>query len=254
MRSAGGGRGRGPYSPGVNFRLGPPGPVPAAVKGLLIANFAVYVLQIVAGRSFLWGSFALRPPLVLDLELWRLVTYSFLHGGALHLGINCLFLWMFGSELEQRWGSRFFIKYYLICGIGAGLFDVLMLMGRDHMTVGASGAVYGVLMAYGMWFPNREVLVFAMFPVRVRNLVVFLIALSFLQAVESSGDGIAHAAHLGGMMVGYLYLRWWGASGLGVAKVPGIRDLRKTWLRWRFRRLQKQRKRERGGGGGPTFH
>ncbi len=243
------GRGYGSFPGGSSIRLGPPGPVPPVVKNLLIAGACAYVLQLLVGRAVLWRYFALFPGEVLQGEVWRLGTYLFLHGGIMHLALNSLFLWMFGSELEQRWGSRFFLKYYLVCGVGAGLFDVLTLMSHSHVTVGASGAIYGVLMAYGMWFPNREVWVFAIFPVKVRYLVVFLIALSFFQAVESSGDGIAHAAHLGGLIVGYLYLRWWGASGLGIASMPGPRDLKRAYLRWRFRRLQRKRTR-----GGPTLH
>ncbi len=227
------------------MRLGPPGPVPPGVMGLLAVSFAAYIAQRLIGRGFT-EAFALYPSEVLyELEVWRLATYLFLHGGVMHLALNCLLLWMFGCELEQRWGRRFFLKYYFVCGAGAGLFFTLVRATTMAPTVGASGAIYGVLMAYGMWFPNREVLLFLTFPVRVRSLIVFLIALEFLQTLESSGDGIAHAAHLGGMAFGYLYLRWWGAGGLGLPSLGDWGDFRRRYHRWRFRRLQKRRLRDR---------
>ncbi len=242
------GHGAGPGFGGV--RLGPPGPVPAAVKGLLVANVAIYVLQVLAGNNLI-SAFALVPSLVAKLELWRLFSYQFLHGGVWHLAFNCLWLWMFGSELEERWGANFFLKYYFVCGIGGGLLFTLARWGTSIPTIGASGAIFGVLMAYGMWFPNREVLLFFTFPVRVRHLVVFLIILQFIQTIEASGSGIAHAAHLGGMVIGYAYLRWWGVSGLGVSALPSVNDLRRRYLRWRLKRLQRRRF---GGDGGPTIH
>jgi membrane associated rhomboid family serine protease len=195
--------------------------------------------------------FALIPPNVLTgLEVWRLVTYQFLHAGAWHVALNMLMLWMFGSELEQRWGGTFFLKYYFVCGIGGGLTYTLFRAGVDAPTIGASGAIFGVLMAYGMWFPNRVVLLGFLFPVRVRHVIVFLIAIELLQGVESTGDGIAHAAHLGGMAFGYAYLRWWGAGGTG--GLPTLKSAKRAYYRWRLRRLQ--RKRFGNGGGSPTYH
>lgn len=222
------------------IRLGPAGPVPDVVKSLIVANFAVYFVQAVVGRGLVWN-FSLIPAAIADFELWRLLSYQFLHGGVMHLAMNSLMLWMFGSELEQRWGGRFFLRYYLLCGVAAGLTFTVARWGDAIPTVGASGAIYGVLMAYGMWFPNREVLLGFLFPIRVRYLILFLIALEFLQAVESNRTGIAHAAHLGGLVFGYAYLRWWGVSGLGVPDLPGTRDLRRRYQLWRLRRLQRKR-------------
>ncbi|RMF19860.1 MAG: rhomboid family intramembrane serine protease, partial [Deltaproteobacteria bacterium] len=190
--------------------LGPPGPVPPVVKGLIIANTAVYLLQILTPHYVLVAWFGLIPWRVIGgLELWRVFTYQFLHGGVWHLALNMLVLWMFGTELEQRWGQRFFLKYYMLCAVGGGLTYTLVRAGSSIPSVGASGAIYGVLLAYGMWFPNRVVLLAFLFPIRVRHLIVFLIVLELLQAMESTGAGIAYAAHLGGMAVGYVYLRWW---------------------------------------------
>ncbi len=235
--------------------LGPSGPVPPMVRALIVANVAIYLMQVAGGRAFLIEYFSLIPALVTNLQVWRLFTYQFLHGGVWHIAINMLMLWMFGSELEQRWGQSFFLKYYFVCAIGGGIaFTLAMHMMGDPWTisVGASGGIYGILMAYGMWFPTRQVYIWFLFPIPVRYLVIFLIALEFLQSIESSGSGIAHAAHFGGMVIGYFYLRWWGASGLGLSKLPGWRDVRRAYHRWRFRQLQK--KRFQGGGGGPTYH
>ncbi|MFT4571617.1 MAG: membrane associated rhomboid family serine protease [Hyphomicrobiaceae bacterium] len=235
------------------MRLGPSGPIPAAVRALIIANVAVYVLQVVVGRGLI-DAFALVPAEVGHFELWRLVTYQFLHGGVWHLALNMLMLWMFGSELEQRWGERFFLKYYFVCGIGGGLLFTLVRWATFVPSVGASGAIYGILMAYGMWFPNRELYVFLLFPVKAKHLVLFFMALEFLQTLESSGTGIAHAAHLGGMLFGYAYLRWWGVSGFAI---PKRRDLELAWRRWRLRRLQRKHFGPKGGGPGdrgPTVH
>lgn len=239
----GGGSGR-----RVQVRIGPQGPVPPAVRGLIIANVAVYLAQVAFGRGLI-EAFALVPADVGNLEIWRLVTYQFLHGGVWHLALNMLMLWMFGSELEQRWGRRFFLRYYFLCGIGGGIIYALVRFGSATATVGASGAIYGVLMAYGMWFPNRVVLLAFLFPVRVRHVIVFLIVAELLQAMESTGEGIAYAAHLGGIGFGYVYLRWWSKGGLGLGAVPGWSDIKRSYYRWRFRRLQKKR-----FGKGPTLH
>jgi membrane associated rhomboid family serine protease len=237
--------------PGVSLSIGPPGPVPPVVRGLIAANLGVYLLTRLLRADGFIDAFALIPPQVLGgFEIWRLVTYQFLHAGVWHVALNMLMLWMFGSELEQRWGGKFFLKYYLVCGVGGGIIYTLVRAGVPDPTIGASGAIFGVLMAYGMWFPNRVVLLAFLFPVRVRHVIVFLIVIEFLQGVESTGDGIAHAAHLGGMAFGYVYLRWWGSGGLG--GLPSFDGLKRSYYRWRLRRLQK--KRFGSGGGGPTIH
>jgi membrane associated rhomboid family serine protease len=237
-------------SPGT-VHFGPSGPVPRMVKILIAVNLAVYVLQIVMPGDLMISLFGLIPAKVNRLELWRVFTYQFLHGGVWHLAINMLMLWMFGSELEQRWGERFFLKYYFLCAVGGGVTYALARFGTPMASVGASGAIYGILMAYGLWFPNRTVLLAFVFPVRVRHVVVFLIVVELLQAIEATGAGIAYAAHLGGMAFGYVYLRWWGSAGLGLGAVPRWHDIRRAYYRWRFRRLQKKRF---GDDDRPTYH
>jgi membrane associated rhomboid family serine protease len=236
---------------GGSLSIGPPGPVPPVVKALIVVNIGVHLLTHLTSAEGAIQALALIPPRVLGhFEIWRLVTYQFLHAGAWHVALNMLMLWMFGSELEQRWGGSFFLKYYLVCGLGGGFIYTLVRAGSGDPTVGASGAIFGVLMAYGMWFPNRVVLLGFLFPVRVRHVIVFLIIIELLQGVESTGDGIAHAAHLGGMAFGYAYLRWWGAGGLG--GLPTLKSVKRAYYRWRLRRLQ--RKRFGSGDGNPTFH
>ena len=221
--------------------IGPSGPVPPMVRTLIGVNVGVYVLQLLIPSEQMIAMFGLIPARVARFEIWRLFTYQFLHGGVWHLAINMLMLWMFGSELEQRWGRRFFLRYYLLCAVGGGLTYAGVRYGTWIPSVGASGAIYGILMAYAMWFPNRIVLLAFLFPLRVRHVIVFLILVELLQAIEATGAGIAYAAHLGGMAFGYVYLRWWGSGGLGMGKIPGWSDIRRAYYRWRFRRLQKKR-------------
>jgi len=238
------------YRPSTPFRLGPQGPLPTAVKRLIIANVGVFVVQLATG-TWLTRNFGLIPALVTDLELWRLFTYQFLHGGVFHLALNMLMLWMFGSELEHRWGHRFFTKYYFVCAVGGGIAFTLVQWGEWVTSVGASGAIYGVLMAYAMWFPNRQVYLYFLFPIRVRYLVIFLILLELVQAIDATGT-VAHTAHLGGMAFGYGYLRWYGMRGLETFAISQPADLRKAYMRWKLKRLQKRRFGQ--GPTGPTYH
>ncbi len=244
------------FAPPGGVTIGPPGPVPPTVKALIIANVVIYAASLLIGHYEITARFAVVPSRVVGLEpigLLSLFTYQFLHGGTWHLAINMLLLWMFGSELEERWGSRFFLKYYFLCGVGGGLTYSLLSLGQNAPSVGASGAIYGLLMAYAIWFPNRVVLLAFLFPIRVRHVIVFLVILQTLQAIEATGAGIAYTAHLGGMAFGYVYLRWWGARGPATATgVPGISDIKRAYYRWRLKRLQ--RKRWGTNDEPPTFH
>lgn len=223
-----------------NFRFGPSGPVPQVVSRLIAVNVAAYFLQTLTGE-WLIREFGLVPALVERGEVWRLFTYQFLHGGALHLALNMFALWMFGSELAPRWGSRFFLRYYFLCAVGGGLLFTLVRLGTWVPTVGASGATYGILMAYAMWFPNRQVYLYFLLPIRVGYLMFFLILFELSQAMRSTGTGIAHAAHLGGMGFGYAYLRWNGVEGFQPFSPATVRQWRKSFQRWRMRREMRSR-------------
>ena len=134
----------------------------------------------------------------------------FLHGGWLHLLFNMFVLWMFGTEIERHWGSREFLFYYLLTGIGAGVFNVIFNIFTPYSgipTIGASGAIYGVLIAFGLMFPNRYIYIYFFFPVRAKYVVMIAALFTFMSAFSYSADGIAHFAHLGGMVVGFIYLK-----------------------------------------------
>jgi membrane associated rhomboid family serine protease len=210
------------------------------VARLIAANTAVWIIQVLTG-DWCAREFGLIPALVQQGEVWRLFTYQFLHGSTFHLAINMFALWMFGSELAPRWGARFFLRYYFVCAVGGGILFTLVRLGTWVPSVGASGAIYGILMAYAMWFPNRQVYLYFVLPIRVRYLIVFLILLETSQAISSTGTGIAHAAHLGGMGFGYAYLRWNGVAGFDPLSPATLRRWKHDWQRWRLRRRMRDR-------------
>jgi len=182
-----------------------------AVKKLLIINGAVFLLQFLGGNSII-NLFGLFPRLAWSkLYIWQFVSYMFLHGGFLHLGLNMYALWMFGTEVEKMWGTKAFYRYYFITGIGAGLIHTLVTPMSMVPTIGASGAVMGILLAFGMLFPERRItmLLFFVMPVtlKAKHLVMGFAAISILSGMSGSPDGIAHFAHLGGMLIGYIYIK-----------------------------------------------
>jgi membrane associated rhomboid family serine protease len=147
--------------------------------------------------------------------VWQLITYMFFHGNLTHLLFNLLAFWMFGSELVMKWEGKQFMKFFLVCGLGAGIFHLATTylffydsVTRFIPTVGASGAIYGILMAYALLFGNRMILFFFVFPMKARTAVLIIGAIEIYYSITATSDGIAHLAHLGGMAVGYLYLRF----------------------------------------------
>src|ERR1700693_1079425 len=187
---------------------------PRAVKWLLISNIAIFVIYFFAARTELGQIFqllALSPELVLGhFAIWQLVTYMFLHGTFGHILFNMLTLWMFGMDLERDWGTRQFLKYYFLCGIGAGICDVLAnaaVGNYDTRTIGASGAIYGLLLAFGMLYPDRTVLMSFFFPIKAKYFVMIMGAIAFLSSIGTAGSRVSNVAHLGGMLFGYAYLR-----------------------------------------------
>ena len=201
---------RTPYSPQVG--LG--GRITPGVKALLIANVSVFALQVLAqqvGGVGIETMFGLTPVMVYrGPYLWQLVTYMFLHstGWLSHLLLNMLMLWMFGTEVEKGWGTRLFVRYYFICGIGAGITTFLFNLPfyPSSTTIGASGAIFGVMLAYGLMFPNRQILFWFIFPMRAISFVLLCAGIEMFSLL-SLQDGGAHLAHLGGMLFGYLYLK-----------------------------------------------
>jgi membrane associated rhomboid family serine protease len=181
--------------------------LPSGIRNLLIANVALYLLEILPwiGR-WVHGLGVLVPSLAFgSAQLWRLVSYMFLHdpGGIWHLAFNMLALWMFGVEMEQMWGTRRFVVFYFLCGIGAAVVSVFTW---NTPIVGASGAILGVLTAYAFHFPHRRILMFFIFPVPVWIAVAIIGAISLVFATSGAG-GIAHLTHLGGILVAIIYLK-----------------------------------------------
>jgi len=200
---------------------------PPAVKWLLIVNAAFFLGPRVLFLNLhtFHQIFGLVPARLFgNLFIWQPVTYMFLHGGTWHILINMFILWMFGSELERTWGSKEFSKFYFVAGIGAGLVNVVFSVFNSatwHIPIiGASGAIYGILVAYAMLFPNRLVYVYFLIPVKVKYLVIFLVVIEFLSTYRA--DGVAHFAHLGGALFGFLYLKYnlrWKLSKWSVSEL-----------------------------------
>jgi membrane associated rhomboid family serine protease len=226
------------YSPStaISYSFGP-GPISFAVKWIIIANIAVFVVT-----SF-WSSpieyLGLIPARVIERGwIWQMVTYMFLHAGPLHILFNMLGIWMFGVELERRWGTPFFVRYYAVSGIGGGLTLLLisllpfksMAVAYSTVTVGASGALFGLILAYAIYYPHRPVLLILVFvPARIFAMIYGGFALIYsLQP----GRGIADAAHLGGMIFGYLYL-FGGRGGLSA-------EIKYRYLKWKMNRLRRK--------------
>ena len=188
------------------------------VRILLVANVAVFLVTIAVGPQRMFDLFAFSPGRMLARP-WGMLTYMFMHAGLWHLLMNLLFIFFFGPPLEARWGSDRFIKFYLICGLGGVL---LSFAFSDAVIVGASASCYGIMLAFAMAWPNQAVYIWALVPVRVKWLVAFLVAMSFVSAISPSRDGVAHLAHLGGAFAGLLLVKsgWLPAFGSGAA-MPG---------------------------------
>lgn len=178
--------------------------LPPMVKRLLIANVVAFAVQLVL-PSFTFEWFAFQPSQVV-FKPWGFLTYAFLHGGAWHLFGNMLFLFFFGPPLEARWGEQEFLRYYLICAFGGALLSFVFM---PDSIIGASAAVYGVMLAFAMNWPEAPIYVFGIFPVQARYLVAFLGLVALLSAADSTtgGGGVAHLAHLGGLAAGWTYLK-----------------------------------------------
>jgi membrane associated rhomboid family serine protease len=183
------------------------------VKTLLISNLVLFLIQQTADR-FLGGNvtglLGLVPySFVVEHHFWQLLTYLFLHGDVMHLLLNMLMLAFVGGELESIWGRWRFLRFYLICGMSAGVLYLLLQVFRSELTtpmVGASGAIYGLLMAYGLLFGERVLLFMMLFPMKAKHFVWVLMGVEFMSSLFSGRNGLSSAAHLGGMVAGLVYL------------------------------------------------
>lgn len=198
--------------------------LPPVTKALLWSMAIVYLLQSIMGERGLalfmlwpWGSFpagmdAEGLPMSVGFMPWQLLTYGFMHGGMGHLFFNCLALYQFGSRLEYTWGPQRYATYFIVCVIGAGLCQLLVVSSMDSVfpTIGASGGVFGLLLGYGLLFPKERVmLLIPPIPMSARTLVIVFGVIELVMGVTGTASGIAHFAHLGGMLFGWLLIRYW---------------------------------------------
>jgi membrane associated rhomboid family serine protease len=231
-------------APGYRYVIGPGGVSPA-VKLLLIANIALFVVTELVPA---WLSieikqvFGLTPRDVLTGYLWQPITYMFLHADLFHILFNMLSLWMLGVDLERTWGTPFFVRYYAVTGIGAALTVIVSALlpidaaARTYqaVTIGASGAIFGLLLAYALYFPNRPFYFMFLFEVPAKYFVMILGAVALYWSIQQQG-GVSHAAHLGGLIVGYLYLR-----GRRLSRFNPLAELKYRYLRWKIARMRKK--------------
>jgi membrane associated rhomboid family serine protease len=230
--------------------------IPPGIKALLFINSLIFVLtQFTPSGIVHW--LGLVPAAVVKGAIWQVFTYQFFHAGIGHILFNMLTLWMFGTAVETTWGMRRFLRYYLVCGTGAGVCVVLAAylvsspLERMVTTIGASGAIFGVLLAFGVMFPNAPVWMFFLFRVPAKIAVIIFGAIELFGFTEGGGP-VSHVAHLGGLLVGFLYLRYSGlsASPYGYrSRSSGLRGLtrwfspeewRIAYKQWQGRRLRKK--------------
>ncbi|MDQ6917391.1 MAG: rhomboid family intramembrane serine protease [Pseudomonadota bacterium] len=193
--------------------------MPPITTALIVANVVMFLLQSIAPGIVvplaLWPFAASASAIGASFGPWQLITYAFLHGGLVHLAFNMFALYMFGSAIEQVFGPRRYLIYYLVCVVSAALSQLLVasLMSDIYPTVGASGGVFGLLLAYGMYFPNNRVmLLFPPIPMPARVFVFVYAAIELYLGVTGTQAGVAHFAHLGGMIGGFIMLRYWRLS------------------------------------------
>ncbi|MGI6223785.1 MAG: rhomboid family intramembrane serine protease [Prevotella sp.] len=230
-------------------------------KYLLIANVAVFLLfAVIPGGNMFGLHFFLAP----DFHFYQLFTYMFMHANFQHIFFNMFALWMFGCVMESVWGGRKFLFYYISCGIGAGICQELAQLGQFYLiaqeqipgfnlgmmnlvaqnsaevlnqwtTVGASGAIYAILLAFGMTFPNDRIFIFPIpVPIKAKWFVLFYVFIELFSAISTSSDGVAHFAHLGGMLIGFLMIRHWNHHPEGLNMDGGSQffsNLKNQWDR-----------------------
>ena len=182
--------------------------ISGGVKFLLITNIVIFILMELSGeKHFLFRSFGLVPNVVwAKFKIWQLFTYLFIHGDWLHILLNMFMLWVCGQDLENQWGKKDFFLFYFICGIGAGFITVLFNIHSIIPIVGASGAIYGLLIAYGFTYPNRILLLYGLFPVKAKYVVLGFGFVAFIASFSANQSNISHITHLSGMIIGLIFI------------------------------------------------
>lgn len=232
------------------------------VKALLIANALLYFVPALLAGDSQWALLKYRdffltlvPAQALQGMVWQVATYMFIHGGFGHFFFNMLLLWMMGTSVEQTWGSRRFLIYYLSCGVAAGISVVLMAVFTGELravTVGSSGAIFGIIVAFGMLFPDAPVLFMLVFPMPAKYFAILAGFLEFFFQRTQPGSGISHIAHLGGMLFGIIYIKTLRRRTMPLSSYYGSRarsgrpsilsrlDFRDTYRRWKLKRARKK--------------
>ena len=217
-----------------------------AVRALLAITSATFVLTYFPARLANWdlpyNVFGLQPYAVThNLYVWQLATYLFLHGGFFHIIFNMFVLWQFGPDLENLWGSQQFVFFYFFTGIGAGLIDVLAGPSSFSLTIGCSGALFGIMLGWALLFPDRLIYLYMLIPVKAKWFVLFIGSIELLNEFSQPGSGVSHIAHLGGLLFGYIYIR-----GLGLPNRVQRRydDWRRARLRKRFEIFMRRHERK----------
>jgi membrane associated rhomboid family serine protease len=245
---------------GGGMSLGFP-PFTRAIKWLVIINAAIYLLMLILrgvaplAAFQIVQVFGLAPAQVIQHGwVWQLGTYLFLHSGLFHILFNMLTLWMFGAALESAWGHRQFLEFYFFCGIGAALITIavgyagllepfrFLSISPETLTIGASGAIYGVMVAFAVYYGNQEFMMFPLpFTIRAKYLVAILIFISLAEALGGSrGQTVAQFAHLGGALVGWLYVRFVPRRGLGLFFSERYYGTRNAYYKWKRRRAARK--------------
>ena len=231
--------------------------IPIVTKNLLIINVVAFLVCFVMGKDASGGYllnevFGLHFFMASNFHVYQLITYMFMHGGFEHIIFNMFALWMFGCVVERVWGAKKFLFYYIACGLGAGLFQELAqvvqfyLLASEQLpsfgvsdmwmvarnssevlnqwtTVGASGAIYGILLAFGMLFPEERMFIFPLpVPIKAKYFVIGYAAIELFSAIATTGDGVAHVAHLGGMVFGFFMIRYWRKQAMGYGSSNGM--------------------------------
>lgn len=234
---------RGPSSSSFSFG---PGPLSPAIKALIATNVAVFLLMWLMPEGLgqdVQEFLGLLPVAIFEaFRVWQPVTYMFLHDTRAfgHILFNMLALWMFGTELERMWGTNAFLRYYFATGIAAAITTILVSLMPfpstaplfTTVTIGASGAIYGLLLAYGLTFPNRPIYIYFIFAIPAKYFVMIMGAIALLSSMGGTGGGIAHITHLGGLVAGFIMLRG--------HRLSPANEVRYRYLRWKMDRARKK--------------
>lgn len=194
------------YQPGINYYK--PRLFRGAVRTIIFVNILIYLLMLIPRIETTFVRFlGLVPRYVLKGYLWQLFTYLFIHGGFWHLFWNMFVLWIFGTEIENYWGRKGFLKYYFITGVGSGIITALVNYKSGIPVIGASGAIYGILIAFGLLFPERYIFLYFLIPIKAKYFVWIMAAITFISTLSPGTSNISHLTHLAGILIGFLYLR-----------------------------------------------